>query len=124
MNCWKSSGFSLIPALFFVDFTAGDVSQRFMYSIIKYQEEHEFLNIVRPCLNKETNPNPKQTSKQTKSTPNFMLTYCVPAKYYYCQHYGQKSLPTADVRPLIFQFSHIFDNIEHLWKVHQQLTKK
>lgn len=31
--------------LFFSDFTADDVSQRFMDSIIKYQGEHEFLNI-------------------------------------------------------------------------------
>lgn len=51
---------------------AGDVSQRFMDSIIKHQGEHEFLNIfiVQPCLNKETNPSLEQASKQTYSAPN------------------------------------------------------
>lgn len=34
--------------LFFSDFTADDVSQRFMDSIIKYQGEHEFF--IAPVL--------------------------------------------------------------------------
>lgn len=38
-----------------------------MDSIIKYQGEHESLNvfIVQPSLDKEINPNPEQTYKQS-----------------------------------------------------------